>query len=193
MNSIRPLISDRESTDMCCAEVCGDRYRYSLKTMVAVAAFLIASFAYSNWNSSSSVSLKEMGSPEISKAHRYPRVESLDPKFSSDVLHSIRDAKSAIYDKWDISNYPMFLTLMNIPSLSWDLQKAKFIKLLVEANANYKTGMNTAFPSLSYVAGFSGSSVTAGHGTERCAVYVLDLYLAFNLFYILLSYFWVMH
>jgi hypothetical protein len=178
---------------MCCAEVCGDRYRYSLKTMVAVAAFLIASFAYSNWNSSSSVSLKEMDSPEHNKSQRYLRVESLDPKFSSNVLHNIRDAKSAIYDKWDISNYPMFLTLMNIPSLSWDLQKAKFIKLLVEANANYKTGINPAFPSLAYVAGFSGSSVTAGHGTERCAIYVLDFYLTFSLIYILLLFFWVMH
>jgi hypothetical protein len=57
-----------------------------------------------------------------------------------------------IWRDWNVSNYPLFLSYMHIPPLSWELQKNRFIALLLEAN-----------PKKKYVVGFSGSSVTAGH------------------------------
>ena len=60
-----------------------------------------------------------------------------------------------IWTEWNVTYYPLFLTMMHIPPASWDLQKAKFIKLIIEAYS----GSNATF-----IAGFSGSSVTAGHG-----------------------------
>jgi predicted HTH transcriptional regulator len=76
-----------------------------------------------------------------------------------DLKKEILQANQAIWKDWEVSSYPNFLKLMHVPSLSWQLQKLKFISLLtkafqVEGYAEPKD----------FVIGFSGSSVTAGHG-----------------------------
>lgn len=65
---------------------------------------------------------------------------------------SINESLSKIWTDWDVSNYPQFLRFMNIPPLSWELHKHKFLSILLDPS-----------PTREYVAGFSGSSVTAGH------------------------------
>lgn len=57
-----------------------------------------------------------------------------------------------IWKDWDVDHYPLFLYYMHIPKSSWEIQKQKFISLLLEHK-----------PIKTYVVGFSGSSVTAGH------------------------------
>ena len=66
---------------------------------------------------------------------------------------TIEAAQTRIWEFWDISHYPLFLTTMSIPTKSWDIQKLKFTKMLLE-----RKRLNHPF-----VVGFSGSSVTAGH------------------------------
>ena len=76
-----------------------------------------------------------------------------------DLMLSIREAKTRIWQTWDVDHYPLFLGLMHVPPASWELQKAKFIELLLEAQrAKASGGARRAL-----VVGFSGSSVTAGH------------------------------
>lgn len=72
---------------------------------------------------------------------------------------SIRETKARIWQTWDVDHYPLFLGLMHVPPASWELQKAKFIELLLEAQ-RFKA--NGGAPR-ALVVGFSGSSVTAGH------------------------------
>ena len=61
------------------------------------------------------------------------------------------DAKQAeISLRWNISSYPLFLSLMDIPLRSWNIQKHKFMLKLLS-------------PASSFIVGFSGSSITAGH------------------------------
>jgi hypothetical protein len=79
-----------------------------------------------------------------------------------DLKKEILQANQAIWKDWEISSYPNFLKLMHVPSLSWQLQKLKFISLLtkafqVEGYAEPKD----------FIIGFSGSSVTAGHGKKK--------------------------
>lgn len=57
--------------------------------------------------------------------------------------------------------------MMNIPEESWNIQKAKFVKLVLEAGSNRAVSQIVGEApqlKLDFVAGFSGSSVTAGHG-----------------------------
>lgn len=65
----------------------------------------------------------------------------------------LKSKKNKIWQDWDVSNYPRFLTLMDIPEASWTLQKHKFISLILRKSRSPKK----------FVFGFSGSSVTAGH------------------------------
>ena len=101
------------------------------------------------------------------------------------LLHQIKSSKDKIYNYWDVSNYPNFLTMMDIPYYSWDIQKAKFIKFIIEQSTRrISSGSSSSSSSSSskgvlsndniydssddenddFVVGFSGSSVTAGHG-----------------------------
>lgn len=69
----------------------------------------------------------------------------------SAALSLINSTLDSIWKTWDISHYPYFLSYVHVPKQSWDIQKSKFIKLIL------RTGTR------SFVVGFSGSSVTAGH------------------------------
>ena len=64
----------------------------------------------------------------------------------------IKAAKDAIWGRWNVTYYPNFIKTMHIPEKSFEIQKWKFQKLLLE---NVGTS--------SFVVGFTGSSVTAGH------------------------------
>jgi len=67
---------------------------------------------------------------------------------------TINEIKQSIWNTWDISNYPLFLSFMDIPSMSWEIQRNKFVKLILADRHK---------PNMSFVVGFSGTSVTAGH------------------------------
>ena len=69
-------------------------------------------------------------------------------------------AKNQIYSFWDVSHMSLFLTTMNIPQKSWEIQKLKFMQLLLESGT-YRSGKGDE-RRYEYVVGFSGSSVTAG-------------------------------
>jgi hypothetical protein len=60
---------------------------------------------------------------------------------------------------WQISKYPSFLNIIDIPGKSWSIQKIRFMKLILEQYA-----LSSAKSNREFVVGFSGSSVTAGHG-----------------------------
>ena len=82
-------------------------------------------------------------------------------KMELEQIHAaIVTAKNQIYSFWDVAHMPLFLTTMNIPHKSWEIQKLKFMQLLLESG-NYRPGKGEE--RYEYVAGFSGSSVTAGH------------------------------
>lgn len=69
----------------------------------------------------------------------------------------VAKTKLNIWSDWNVSHYPYFLNMLHIPQRSWDVQKAKFVKLLLDARSG-------DLAQKEFVAGFSGSSVTAGHG-----------------------------
>lgn len=84
----------------------------------------------------------------------------------------ISTAQLEIWNEWNVSYYPQFLNMMHIPQRSWDLQKAKFIKMLL--HDQLESSAEDKFEN--YVVGFSGSSVTAGHGMTSfwCAFQLCD-------------------
>ena len=106
--------------------------------------------------------------------HHLPTEQELPPfvpKCSH--LQQIKDiitkTKARIWKDWDVSNFPNFLAYMQIPESSWNLQKAKFIKLIltqetVDGHKGEVTNPATQLKNQSFVVGMSGSSVTAGHG-----------------------------
>ena len=70
----------------------------------------------------------------------------------------IEKMKERIWQDWNITQYPAFLSMIHIPQSSWDIQKAKFTTLILGKGTHGTMG------DKSFVVGFSGSSVTAGHG-----------------------------
>ena len=89
---------------------------------------------------------------QVSNTQSIP-IKLYDYQKSLDIIESI---KRDIWSEWDVSNYPLFLTLTHIPSDSWELQKYKFIRLVLENVSNSLHKNKSEF-----VVGFSGSSVTA--------------------------------
>ncbi len=83
----------------------------------------------------------------------------------------INATKERIWNQWDVSNYPLFLNMMHVPSASWDLQTAKFVRLILEEIEEEREGegegqqqqQQQPANARRFIAGFSGSSVTAGH------------------------------
>jgi hypothetical protein len=92
-------------------------------------------------------------------------IEPMSCAYVSTVGGAVKKARDELWDRWQVGHFPNFLTMMDIPQLSWDLQKAKFITLLLEANSQISRPAGTAGGgfNVSFVVGFSGSSVTAGH------------------------------
>lgn len=93
-------------------------------------------------------------------------IQPVDCAFLSALEDTVRNRRQSILTYWNVSNYPNFLSMMSIPTQSWKIQKAKYMKLLLEANTEHleKQRHGNSSNSLTFIAGFSGSSVTAGHG-----------------------------
>lgn len=150
--------------------------RTSLKTMVVVVVVIVAVALIGRFGSSS---LSEQsftdttggssGTPQ-NKEEEAPAsqaVRPIDCTFINNIASQIERTKAEITTFWNVSHYPNFMSTMNIPTESWKIQKAKYVKLLLEANTNFvdrAEGSPGRF-NATFVAGFSGSSVTAGHGT----------------------------
>jgi hypothetical protein len=125
-------------------------------------ALLSDSSKASNFTSNDSIPSLE---PSLTLLHRNEAEQSkfLDSLHSADcnqltkLRRIVAESKSDIWATWEVSRYPYFLKMMDIPHLSWDLQKAKFIKLLLDLQTDDEMDK-------SFVVGFSGSSITAGHG-----------------------------
>ena len=161
--------------------------RFSLKSAAILVAALLMIVVYSKWQISLTDSTNEINrqpqhGESILHSTRSPSlntdiIQGIDCDYLEAVRLHIAETRVALSKSWNVPNYPNFLTMMHIPDLSWDLQKAKFVKLLLEANNNHvvstrfdDTGNSTTkfidILNVSFVAGFSGSSVTAGHGTK---------------------------
>lgn len=154
--------------------------RTSLKTMAVVVVVITAvalvgrfgsgslseqSFTDTTGGSTGTVQNKEEGAPASQT------VRPIDCTFINNIANQIEQTKSEITSFWNVSHYPNFLSTMNIPTESWKIQKAKYVKLLLEANTNFidrAEGSPASF-NVTFVAGFSGSSVTAGHGMLYCS------------------------
>ena len=81
-----------------------------------------------------------------------PEFKCLDRTRFERLYSIINQTRNKIWTEWDVSQFPLFLSLIDVPKRSWEIQKNKYIRLILEEDKN-KT----------YVVGFSGSSVTAGH------------------------------
>ena len=87
---------------------------------------------------------------------RQPLVLAIDDSDSLTALQStVHKAINSLWQNWEINDFPIFLELLNVPEKSWNIQVHKFTKLLLESTSRRKL-----------VVGFSGSSITAGHGTR---------------------------
>ena len=101
------------------------------------------------------------------------------------IQSAIVTAKNQIYSFWDVSHMPLFLSTMNIPQKSWEIQKLKFVQLLLESGT-YRSGKGDE--RYEYVVGFSGSSVTAGDDpTDMTSLYIQFLTL------LTYSFSWILH
>lgn len=80
----------------------------------------------------------------------------------STIKKQVQDIKHQIWEEWEISTYPLFLTLIHIPSASWELQKQKLIKIILSGSENENN---------SFIISFSGSSITAGHDNYAYEAY----------------------
>lgn len=87
----------------------------------------------------------------------------------------VNEVQQRIWNTWDVSHYPNFLKIMQIPLSSWNIQKSKFIALILEA-------MTDSYED-EFVVGFSGSSVTAGHGKISLFLYISTTSLTLSLMY----------
>jgi hypothetical protein len=90
-------------------------------------------------------------------------IDNFDCSFLAGVKASVRDAMNRIESDWEVQSYPNFLKMMHIPPTSWSLQKAKFMSILLDQAQAASVGVTNENYGREYVAGFSGSSVTAGH------------------------------
>lgn len=112
------------------------------------------------------------------------KIQPVDCAFLSTLEDTIHSRRQSIVTYWNVSNYPNFLSMMSIPTRSWNIQKAKYMKLLLEANTEYLEnqlkGQNSN--TLTFIAGFSGSSVTAGHGKHYDSYLLGGILFAVTLF-----------
>lgn len=88
-------------------------------------------------------------------------LELADCLYFGDVKKSVDAALNKISMEWQVHEFPNFLQIMHIPESSWSIQKAKFVSILLD-QAQLAAEERTSHKR-QYVAGFAGSSITAGH------------------------------
>jgi len=146
--------------------------RTSIRTMALVVLAFVLIALFSRFGSdplstSTTESLTEGSDMKNDPAAVIQRkIQPVDCAFLSTLEDTIHSRRQSIVTYWNVSNYPNFLSMMSIPTQSWKIQKAKYMKLLLEANTEHQNQRHgNSSKSLTFIAGFSGSSVTAGHGT----------------------------
>ena len=153
--------------------------RTSIRTMVVIVSTIVIIFLYYQWQDNAIFSDSKMHeiavgselSPSLTSDELYIKksvenMQNVDCKYMTDVLQSVKSTLDRLDQTWNTSYYPNFKTMMHIPNNSWNIQKAKMIKLLLEASSNQKNSTKAEQYKLNFVVGFSGSSVTAGHGNH---------------------------
>lgn len=149
------------------------RSRTSVRTMAVVVLTIVLLALFSKFGSDpfhTSTSERISGGSNEgmrSEVDSHPNIPAVDCVFLSTLENTINDRRQNIFTNWNVSYFPNFFSTMNIPTQSWQIQKAKYMKLVLEANAEHielQHRGNNASSSLNFIAGFSGSSVTAGHG-----------------------------
>jgi hypothetical protein len=129
----------------------------------------ISLFLYgSNKNHASSLFVKEHTSPSIptDSAMKTQWIQNVKCSRHRQTHSVVSQSKQNILNDWSVAHYPLFFSTMDIPISSWDSQKAKFVRLLLDTEYFHQN-------NLSFVVGFSGSSVTAAHGEFLiCNVYI---------------------
>lgn len=140
------------------------RSNYSYQNVILLVIFLILVFLYALFSSLDSFSASNemlessntynstaINSSNIPTYHSF-KVDSYEDDYLDKILANISRIKSDIAFDWNISSYPLFLNSFHVPKVAWDIQRSKFIKLMLQSN-NIKR----------FTMGFTGSSVTAGH------------------------------
>lgn len=123
--------------------------------MIGFTMLIYAVYRNSVGSGYGNVSRTQDYSPPMTQHGAHPTsipVRALNQSHLEAIATEIRATKSRIHRNWDVDEYPLFLTTMNIPKKSWDIQRNKFIKLLLDSDIENRE----------FVVGFSGSSVTAG-------------------------------
>ena len=151
--------------------------RTSIRTMVVIVSTIVIIFLYYQWQDNVIFSdskmheiavdsdlLPSLTSDELYIKKSVENMQHVDCKYMADVLQSVKSTLDRLDQTWNTSYYPNFKTMMHIPNNSWNIQKAKMIKLLLEASSNQANSTKAEQYKLNFVVGFSGSSVTAGHG-----------------------------
>jgi hypothetical protein len=166
------------SSDSCCGCIREPHGRASTRTALVVVAVLLSMFAYTQlqdqfaFQSTVEQSVTDSNTTwRKDGGHRdSDGLYDVNCSFLNTVLAESYQVKQQLDQYWNTSNYPNFKAMMNIPEESWNLQKAKLVKLVLEAGSNVAGSQlrsDSAFRRLDFVVGFSGSSVTAGHGTSK--------------------------
>jgi hypothetical protein len=114
-----------------------------------------------------STSLEIKGNNSLSSTKYILARYQTDLTYASNALNaSMKD----IYNFWDVDHFPLFMQSVEIPTVSWDMYKFKFIKAIVTAQASLSPSLShVTLPK--FVVGFSGSSVTAGHDNFESEAY----------------------
>jgi hypothetical protein len=150
--------------------------------MAVIMGIILIMFAYSQWEDdvalsyNQSYNIDESGADSSSVSREKLKdlrlansILNVDCAFLNNAQNTASAVRHQLETYWDISQYPNFKSMMHIPDKSWNIQKAKFTKLILEAGTNRAIKLNTSYSNTlpfepNFVVGFSGSSVTAGHG-----------------------------
>jgi hypothetical protein len=138
-----------------------DEGSFSLSRRAVIGALIVLAFVVMITIFPASSPTKYSQSPTIPPPDSDAAFNNADYlKSSSDI---VSDALIRIKDYWRVKDYPFFLSAMDIPAGSWEIQKNKFILQIIR--------QHTALTSGRFVVAFTGSSVTAGHDN-----FVSDMY-----------------
>lgn len=92
---------------------------------------------------------------DLEEAHFESYRASVSRKMLEAAAERIDRTMARIEADWSVDHFPLFKTLIHAPATSWELQVDKFVMILLKRPASVDR--------YTYVAAFTGSSVTAGH------------------------------
>lgn len=92
-----------------------------------------------------------------------PYRAQISPRHVQTAKGAIDSAMSSIHNMWRVDEYPIFKSLLHIPSASWTIQTNKLILTILSQSSSEDR--------YSFVTAFTGSSVTAGHDNLLSEMY----------------------